>query len=418
VVKPSGPVIDAEQALLGALLSEPSRHRHLLELLTPGDMFRPYHGQVLAAMQRLHRRGSPAAEADTYAGQVRQELAGDPDLRPQVALDGSLLHTLMQAAPAPAHPEAYAAIVVDESVRRTVTVWGTRIAQAAGQSDPEEMLESARDLAARARSVLGSLAGRWAALPAPMRQSQRFPPAQPGAYGEIARQLQGIHAELAAFRQNLWFTDRQSWAEQFAQIAADITAVAALTATERERETRLAGTGPVRPQGPAAEAAAERAVRDVAASPAQIKHIVQWLHADDLASPQLAELFQIICDLDARGMPCDRVIIAWEATRRGVDMTPEAITQALQDGLPSMAITSARAARQHAACARVAHAGASITAAAADRARPIPIVLEQAESHLQAIDGEHQALLHAATGRRALPAAQATGADMEAAAQP
>ena len=95
VVKPSGPVIDAEQALLGALLSEPSRHRHLLELLTPGDMFRPYHGQVLAAMQRLHRRGSPAAEADKYAEQVRQELAGDPDLRPQVALDGSLLHTLM-----------------------------------------------------------------------------------------------------------------------------------------------------------------------------------------------------------------------------------------------------------------------------------------------------------------------------------
>jgi hypothetical protein len=83
-----------------------------------------------------------------------------------------------------------------------------------------------------------------------------------------------------------------------------------------------------------------------------------------------------------------------------------------------MAITSARTARQHAARARVAHAGASITAAAADRAKPIPAVLELAGSHLQAVDGEHQALLHAATGRRALPAAQATGADLEAAAQP
>ena len=82
-----------------------------------------------------------------------------------------------------------------------------------------------------------------------------------------------------------------------------------------------------------------------------------------------------------------------------------------------MAIASARTARQHAARARVAHGGASITAAAADRAKPIPAVLKLAESHLQAIDGEHQALLHAAASRRALPAAQATGTDMEAAAQ-
>jgi hypothetical protein len=45
-------------------------------------------------------------------------------------------------------------------------------------------------------------------------------------------------------------------------------------------------------------------------------------------------------------------------------------------------------------------------------------VLELAHSHLQAIDGEHQALRDTATGRRALPAAQATGAGLEAAAQP
>src|SRR6266571_8129771 len=58
-------VIRAEQALLGAILSDPAGQAQLLDLVEPDDMSRPYHGQVLAAMQRL--RGSGTAPGPVAA---------------------------------------------------------------------------------------------------------------------------------------------------------------------------------------------------------------------------------------------------------------------------------------------------------------------------------------------------------------
>ncbi len=82
-----------------------------------------------------------------------------------------------------------------------------------------------------------------------------------------------------------------------------------------------------------------------------------------------------------------------------------------------------RVARQHAARARVALAGASITAAAADPAKPLPAVLQVTEAHLRAVDGEHQALLDATAPPRptlthsgAAVRGVATGAGFEAVA--
>ena len=68
--------LDAEQALLVAILADPPWQQYLLRLVEPGDMFRPWHGQVLAAMQRLHGRGQLPSPQNVY-----QEIQHDPDLQ-------------------------------------------------------------------------------------------------------------------------------------------------------------------------------------------------------------------------------------------------------------------------------------------------------------------------------------------------
>ena len=87
--------IRAEQALLGTVMSDPGQAA-VLDLVRAGDMLRPYHGQVLAAVQRLRGRG---AAPEPVA--VRAELAADPDLPPSVSRDGVLLIELLEAAPRP-----------------------------------------------------------------------------------------------------------------------------------------------------------------------------------------------------------------------------------------------------------------------------------------------------------------------------
>ena len=99
-------VIRAEQALLGAVMSDPAGQAHVLDLVDPDDMTRPYHGQVLAAMQRLRGSGTAPGPLAVYA-----EIKRDPDLPRSVSHDGVLLAGLMDAAPRPGHAPAYAAIV-------------------------------------------------------------------------------------------------------------------------------------------------------------------------------------------------------------------------------------------------------------------------------------------------------------------
>ena len=54
------PVIRAEQALLGSVLADPGGQAWLLDLVDADDMTRPYHGQVLGAMNRVRGRGAIA----------------------------------------------------------------------------------------------------------------------------------------------------------------------------------------------------------------------------------------------------------------------------------------------------------------------------------------------------------------------
>src|SRR6266702_3338612 len=116
--------VRVEQAMLGAILSDPAGQPQVLDWVEPSDMCRPWHGQVLGAMQRLRRRGIPPGPLEVYA-----ELQNDPDL--------------------PA------------SVRQRMRLAGSRMAQAGGAGD----LGAALRLAGHARAELGASRVRWLALP-------------------------------------------------------------------------------------------------------------------------------------------------------------------------------------------------------------------------------------------------------------
>ena len=122
--------VGAEQALLGAVLADPPGQQYLLDLVEPGDMFRPWHGQVLAAMQRLRGRGQLPSPQNVY-----QEIQHDPNLPCSAALDAVPRASLLGKSPRTAYAGTYAAIVVETGIRRRLQLAGSRVAQAAEDGD-------------------------------------------------------------------------------------------------------------------------------------------------------------------------------------------------------------------------------------------------------------------------------------------
>ena len=170
--------VDAEQALLGAVLADPPGQQYVLGLVEPGDMFRPWHGQVLAAMQRLAARGQLPSPQNVY-----QEVQHDPDLPRSVALNAVPLADLLGKSPRAAHAGTYAAIVVESGIRRHLQLAGSRVAQAAEDGD----LDVALGQAAKARAGLVTCAARWTALPARLRSE----PGSPARRGALAVRPRG-----------------------------------------------------------------------------------------------------------------------------------------------------------------------------------------------------------------------------------
>src|SRR5258706_10961703 len=130
-----------ERARRGAALPAPPGQHRVLDLVEPADMHRPWHAQVLAAMQRARGRGALPEPAEVY-----RELQNDPDLPRSVARDAVPLAGLMEAAPRARHAPAYAAIVVEGGIRRRLYLAGSRMEQASESGD----LEAAWRQAARA----------------------------------------------------------------------------------------------------------------------------------------------------------------------------------------------------------------------------------------------------------------------------
>ena len=366
----------AEQALLGAVLSDPARQQHVLDLVRCDDMDRPWHGQVLAAMGRLCERGMLPAPTEVYG-----ELKKDPDLPRSVSHDAVPLGSLMAAGRAD-HASAYAAMVIDGGIRRRLALAGSRMTQAAEDAEGEP-LEAALRATELARGELDACRARWEALPEPMR---RHLPAPGPAFRDrkAAQQTRAIRDEIARLRRDLHAGVSAGAGERLRLIAQQLAEAAAVTASEQERQAQGHLAGRTRPSGLDAEAAGAAALGELAAGPGQITMVADWLASQDFALEEHGEIYAVMRDLDTAGMPVDPVTISWEAARRGIRVDPAD----LADRTGVFAVATAREVHRRGVLARVAYAGRQIQASTKVPALSVPVLLRVADERLRRVEPE------------------------------
>ena len=114
--------VEAEQSVLGAMMLSKDAIADAVEVVRPGDFYRPAHQLVYDAILDLYGRGEPADPITVSAELTR---AGQ-----LVRVGGAnYLHTLVNAVPTAANAGYYAQIVAERATLRRLVTAGTRIVQ-------------------------------------------------------------------------------------------------------------------------------------------------------------------------------------------------------------------------------------------------------------------------------------------------
>jgi replicative DNA helicase len=130
--------LEAEEAVLGAVLASGRLLVEVAILLEEADFYRPAHRAIWRAMLRLADRGQPT-DPVTVLGELkdRRELAD--------VGGGPFLHTLVEAVPTVANAGHYARLVAETARRRRVIDLGIRLAHS--DADPAYLAHLAGELA-------------------------------------------------------------------------------------------------------------------------------------------------------------------------------------------------------------------------------------------------------------------------------
>jgi replicative DNA helicase len=146
--------LEAEEAVLGAVLSAGQLLVEIAALLEEADFYRPAHRVIWRAILRLADRGEPT-DPVTVLGELDHtgelaEVGGAP-----------FLHTLVEAVPTVANASRYAGLVAEASRRRRVIDLGIRLVHS--DADPAVLAHLAGELA----DTTAGLDGRGWAPPIP-----------------------------------------------------------------------------------------------------------------------------------------------------------------------------------------------------------------------------------------------------------
>jgi replicative DNA helicase len=129
----------AEQCVLGGMLMSKDAIADVLEVLSPGDYYRPAHQVVHEAIMDLYGRGEPA-DPVTVADVLTK--------RGELARAGghAYLHTLIASVPTAANAGYYARIVRERAILRRLVEVGTRIVQLgySPDADADELVDRAQ----------------------------------------------------------------------------------------------------------------------------------------------------------------------------------------------------------------------------------------------------------------------------------
>ncbi|MBT2491983.1 helicase DnaB [Streptomyces sp. ISL-96] len=248
------PLLNAEQAVLGAVLLDPGQLAHL-EWLAPDRFYRPVHRALFAALRKLRGDGHPAVEGEGPVPLSWVTDAVDEASLHVRGLTASYAHILVSACPRPAHAPVYGRMVLDGAIHRTVTQHAIRLHQEARTGALQGEVEGTLHCADVLTGVLTDLARRWGTEPRPVA-----PATSPAT---VAPSLPPAQA------------DRVAEDEEF------------LLAVLVER-------------------------------PGAMGEVVDWLRPGDFADPAHGQLYRCLGALHHRGEPIDRITLLWEAQRRGL----------------------------------------------------------------------------------------------------
>jgi replicative DNA helicase len=154
--------LEAEEAVLGAVLTAGRLLTEVVAVLEEADLYRPAHRAIWRAMLRLADRDEPT-DPVTVLGELDDsgelaDIGGAP-----------FLHTLVQAVPTVANAGRYARLVAETARRRRVIDLGIRLAHA--DADPAVLAHLAGELA---DTTMG-LDGRGWAPPIPLGATGAVP---------------------------------------------------------------------------------------------------------------------------------------------------------------------------------------------------------------------------------------------------
>jgi replicative DNA helicase len=130
--------LEAEEAVLGAILTSGQLMVEVAALVEEADFYRPAHRTIWRAILRLAEQGLPT-DPVTVLGELHdsEELAD--------VGGGPFLHTLVQAVPTVANAAHYARLVAETARRRRVIDLGIRLAHS--DADPAVLAHLAGELA-------------------------------------------------------------------------------------------------------------------------------------------------------------------------------------------------------------------------------------------------------------------------------
>lgn len=122
----------AEQAVLGGMLTDPTTIPHIADILTPTDFYRPHHTTIYQTILTHHQTGKPTDPL----------IIGQTLLNTKTHLPEGLAYLVrcQHACPTPANTTWYAHQVAEAAQARRLVELATRLAHAAQTDDPTTRL--------------------------------------------------------------------------------------------------------------------------------------------------------------------------------------------------------------------------------------------------------------------------------------
>jgi replicative DNA helicase len=316
----------AEQATVGGLLLQPAAVGVVEQWLRRSDFTQAWLGDLYLLLRERHHAG----EAGDPLSVGRALIAGRS---PSTQMIVPRLVDLLQAAPVPPEPLAYARVVLASGIRREVEGLGVVLRAgamaAARQLDAGPMRQTAAEvdgLLREARERWDRAHGRTGAMAPPVEDSRR-----------------GLDLRLGA--------------DRFLQAQPSVA-----DAEVAERERRLVGALVVRPAAAAA--------------------IGQSLHPEWLTERTLAAAYAAILDLTATQQPVDAVTVCCRARELsaafGVAPSAREVVAAAEESLTTDPFRAAAAVSADVTVRTAQSAAASLSAAAQRPGLGVPDLLDTA----------------------------------------